>query len=187
MNNSSFCQDKSLDFTIESNPIQAKSITWPYTCFGRGSQFFWLFNAFQGTVLNKVQLPQQEGYFHLDRMLITVSLDLYIVLKSNQMQKYQLWKIDLSSLKKQEKQALVFEKCMEYSYADVGNRKLLDIKIRGESRKSDSIQNLKMIVLILHEGSIYSWIKGYDEIPKLISSCTSSKIIQKSTNEFIFG
>jgi hypothetical protein len=75
---------------------------------------------------------------------------------------------------------------MEYSYADVGNKKLLDIKIRGESRKFDSIQNLKMIVLILHEGSIYSWIKGYDEIPKLISPSSSSKIMQKSTNEFIF-
>jgi hypothetical protein len=98
-------------------------------------------------------------------MVITVSLDLYIVLRSNQMQKYQLWKIDLSSLKQQEKQPLAFEKCMEYSYADVSNKKLLDIKIRGESRKSDSIQNLKMIVLILHEGSIYSWIKGYDEVP----------------------
>ena len=74
-------------------------MTWPYTCFGRGSQFFWLFNAFKGTVLNKVELPKQEGYFHFDRMVITVSLDLYIVLKSNQMQKYQLWRIDLSSLK----------------------------------------------------------------------------------------
>jgi hypothetical protein len=113
----SLANNESMEFSIQTNPHHAKSLSWPYACFGFGSDHFWLYCAFKELTLNRIELPKQEGNYTIEKMNITFDLDLFLVLTSYSMRKYQLWKYDL----KQDSDGILLskivnEKCFEYSF-----------------------------------------------------------------------
>ena len=72
-----------------------------------------------------------------------------------------MYTLDLDNLnffKKQEESHYSFKLIFEYDDNYVEKKPLLDIVVRGSSRKEVIQLNQKLIIFLLHDGNVYSWI-----------------------------
>jgi hypothetical protein len=60
-----------------------------------------------------------------------------------------------------EEDAFRFVKVLEYTTAEVGNKELNSIFVRGSSRKETIQVNHQLIIFLLHEDQLFSWFGGY--------------------------
>ena len=50
----------------------------------------------------------------------------------------------------------------QYKSQDVNNQPLVNIHARGSSRKEAVDTNNKLVIFILHDKSLYSWVQVHD-------------------------
>jgi len=80
--------------------------------------------------------------------------------------KYKMYTLDLDDLNffKDNKDAQYkFKLLFEYDDDYVNFKELKDIHVRGSSRKEVIQLNQKLIIFLLHDEQIYSWIDGKEE------------------------
>ena len=74
---------------------------------------------------------------------------------------YKMYTLDLDNLnfyKDNKNIHYRFQKLFEYEDDYVNFKELKDIHVRGSSRKEVIQLNQKLIIFMLHDGDIYSWI-----------------------------
>lgn len=78
--------------------------------------------------------------------------------------KYMLYTLDLNELnyfkhRDQKSKLFKFELLLEYEESFVNYKMLKDMHVRGSSRKEVIQLNQKLIVFLLHDDNMYSWIE----------------------------
>ena len=102
---------------------------------------------------------------------ITTTKDLFFILRNDD--RYIVYTLDLDNLNTFEKKVdpkrpivknedlYDFEKVFEYTAEEVEFMPLDDMFVRGSSRKEVIQLNEKLIIFILHRGTLYQWTEGY--------------------------
>ena len=140
-----------LQFHYGNEALGALSIGWPYMAFTGLENDLMIWNAYNGGVLNRIKIADDEEQAVICSTYITNTNDLFIVIQEDQ--KFKLFMIDLDECnmmevdEEEEQDSLkdlnekiqnlfrMNQRIFEYSKEDVGGASIIQLVVRGSSRK----------------------------------------------------
>jgi hypothetical protein len=150
-------EQKMMSYKFSS--ISAFGTCWPYICFSGLGPYMLISNVFDREHLHRIQIGEEGKSCKICNSFISDTKDLFVMTLKDS--KYMMYMLDLDKLnffKNNKDVHFEFELMFQYDDEFVHSRELKDIHVRGSSRKEVIQLNQKLIVFMLHDEHIYSWI-----------------------------
>lgn len=137
---------------------------WPYVVLSGVSNYIFLVNAYDNSVLRRIQVARFDSKVSICETFITQTNDLFVLLLEEDV--YSLYNIDLDDSNQFEHDAskflneaqYKFKLILSYKDQDVKGKPIKQIHVRGSSSKMKYDMNEKLQVLLLHGDDLYVWI-----------------------------
>ena len=139
--------------------ISSFKMMWPFVAFSSLKNYLCLYSAFDNHVINFIQIPDHQKGYRIVRIFITSQYDLFMIVQSEKEKKFRIYRLKLQnwSILAKNLEKLNVELIFEYTFEDVRGKDLLDMYVRSDSEDKVIDLNKKLIIFILHAGTMYVW------------------------------